>query len=296
MKIIIAGGTGFLGKALEDYFKSGNEVIILTRNPKRENEIYWNSKTLGEWTTQLENCDVLINLTGKSVDCRYNEANKKEILYSRINSTKTLQDAWNTCKNPPKIWLNASSATTYIHAETELMTESTGRIGDDFSMNICKKWEAAFFEEKHERLRKVALRTSIVLGNDGGAFPKLGLVTKLGLGGKQGCGNQQVSWIHINDFCRAVDFIIKDESIAGFINVTSPNPLTNEKFMTELRQALNIPFGIPSPKFILEFASIFLRTETELLLKSRNVYPEKLLNAGFIFDFQTASEAFINLK
>lgn len=297
MKIIIAGGSGFLGKALERYFSEKKyEVKVFTRNPNRNNEIEWDAKTLGNWTTALENTDVLINLTGKSVDCRYTQKNKEEILNSRILSTQILQKAIDLCKKPPKIWLNSSSATIYIHAENQLMTEENGIIGDDFSMNVCKNWEKVFFEESNNKTRKVALRTAIVLGNKGGAFPKLKMITQLGLGGKQGRGNQKVSWIHIEDFCRAVEFIIQNQQINGIINLSSPNPIDNKSFMKTLRSALRIPFGINSPKFLLEFASIFLQTETELLLKSRNVYPEKLLENGFRFRFKKIEEALINLK
>jgi uncharacterized protein (TIGR01777 family) len=297
MKIIIAAGTGFLGKNLEQYFtEKANEVYILTRNPKRENEIHWDAKTLGEWKNLLENADVLINLTGKSVDCRYNEGNKKEIYYSRIDSTNVLQQAVDQCVNQPKVWLNASSATIYVHSETHLNTEENGIIGDDFSMNICKSWEKEFFTVKNKNVRKVALRTSIVLGNNGGAFPKLKLITKLGLGGQQGRGNQNVSWIHINDFCRAVEFIIDHENISGTVNVTTPNPLPNEEFMRKLRKEMKVPFGLNAQIWQLEIASIFLRTETELLLKSRNVYPEKLIKSGFQFSYPNIESTFKNLS
>jgi uncharacterized protein len=296
MKIIIAGGTGFLGKALENYFtQRHHKVWILTRNPKRSNEVLWDAKNLGNWTDSLERVEVLINMTGKSVDCRYNDANKAEILRSRIDSTKVLQEAIDSCKNPPKIWLNSSSATIYVHAETQLMTEAEGIIGDDFSMNICKVWEKAFFEKTNPKTRKVALRTSIVLGNAGGAFPKLKMVTRMGLGGTQGVGNQKVSWIHVEDFCRAINFIIQNENIEGKINITSPQPIDNKDFMKILKNQMHIPFGIDSPRFLLEFASIFLQTETELLLKSRNVYPQRLLNLGFEFRFKTVEETVKNL-
>ncbi|WP_312076407.1 TIGR01777 family oxidoreductase [Chryseobacterium sp.] len=296
MKIIIAAGTGFLGKNLEEYFtEKGNKVYILTRNPKRKNEIYWDAKTLGEWKNLLEGSDVLINLAGKSVDCRYTEKNKKEIFDSRIESTKVLQQAINQCINKPKVWLNASSATIYVHSETHLNTEENGIIGDDFSMNICKSWEKEFYKSETENVRKVALRTSIVLGNNGGAFPKLKMLTKFGLGGKQGRGNQNVSWIHIDDFCRAVEFIISHESISGEINVTAPNPLSNEDFMRKLRKQLKIPFGLNATVWQLEIASIFLNTETELLLKSRNVYPEKLIQNSFEFIHPTVEKAFEDL-
>lgn len=296
MKIIIAAGTGFLGKNLEKYFTDkGDKVYILTRNPKRENEIFWDAENLGDWQNLLENADVLINLTGKSVDCRYTEKNKEEILASRINSTKVLQNAMDHCSNKPKVWLNSSSATIYTHSETHLNTEENGIIGDDFSMNICKSWEKEFFKTKTENVRKAALRTSIVLGNSGGAFTKLKMITKLGLGGKQGTGNQYVSWIHIDDFCRAVEYIINNENLSGKINITAPNPLSNIEFMKKLRYQMKIPFGLNAPVWQLEIASVFLGTETELLLKSRHVYPEKLIQNRFEFIYTTAEAAFQNL-
>lgn len=296
MKIIIAGGNGFLGENLSLYFKNkGAEVLILTRNPQQKNNIKWDAKSLGEWQKSLEKADILINLVGKSVDCRYTEANKKEILNSRIDTTKILQKAIDNCQQPPKVWLNSSSATIYIHSENKLMTEANGVIGDDFSMTVCKKWEKEFFKGRNQTTRKVALRTSIVLGKNGGAFPKLKTITKLGLGGKQGNGNQKVSWIHIHDFCRAVEFIIENKEIEGSINITSPNPIANYEIMKLIRKSFKIPIGIPSPKFLLEIASFFLRTETELLLKSRNVYPERLLKSGFQFNFERFEEAVQNL-
>ncbi len=292
MKIIIAAGTGFLGRNLEKYFEGkNNKVKILTRNPTNQNEIYWDAKTLGNWNKELENSDVLINLAGKSVDCRYNGKNRKEIFDSRINATKILQKAVGGCQKPPKVWLNASSATIYIHSETHLNTEEKGIIGDDFSMNICKSWENEFFKIKNQNVRKIALRASIVLGENGGAFPKFLQISKLGLGGKQGRGNQLMSWIHIDDFCEAVNFIIKNEMMKGAINITAPNPLSNENMMKQICSEIRIPFRISSPVWLLEIASIFLKTETELMLKSRNVYPEALLKNGFQFQFPSFKEA-----
>ncbi len=290
MKIVIAGGNGFLGKALELYWTNKNhEVKILTRSPQKANDVYWDAKTLGKWSEELNDCDVLVNLVGKSVDCRYTEENKKEILRSRIDSTSVLQAAINVNQHKPKIWMNASSATIYIHAETQNMDETSGIIGDDFSMNICKQWEKIFFEKAIPHCRKVSLRTSIVLGEGGGAWPKLKMISKLGLGGIQGRGNQFVSYIHIDDFCRAVDFIIEQEKLDGPVNVTSPSPITNKAFMEEVRKNTKALFGLPSPTFLLEFASIFLRTETELLLKSRKVVPKKLLDNGFKFEKSIAN-------
>jgi len=296
MKMIIAAGTGFLGKNLEQHFTAkGHQVFILTRNPKRKNEFHWDAKTLGEWKSLLENADVLINLAGKSVDCRYTPKNKQEIYDSRINSTKVLQQAVDQCRSKPKVWLNAGSATIYIHSETQLNTEENGITGDDFSMNICKSWEQEFFQTTTDNVRKVVLRTSIVLGNNGGAFPKMKMLTKSGLGGKQGRGDQNVSWIHIEDFCRAVEYIIDDEHYSGAINITAPSPLSNEAFMKKLRQEMKVPFGLNAPVWQLEIASIFLRTETELLLKSRNVYPEKLIENGFRFNYPAIEMALKNL-
>ncbi|WP_294244396.1 TIGR01777 family oxidoreductase [uncultured Chryseobacterium sp.] len=296
MKIIIAAGTGFLGKNLEQYFTAkGHQVYILTRNPKRRSEFYWDANTLGEWKNLLENADVLINLAGKSVDCRYMPKNRQEIHDSRINSTKVLQQAVDQCRSKLKVWMNASSATIYIHSETHLNTEENGIIGDDFSMNICKSWEQEFFKTTTEEVRKVALRTSIVLGNNGGAFPKLKTLTKFGLGGNQGRGNQKVSWIHIHDFCKAVEYVIDHHNLLGPVNVTAPNPLSNEKFMAALRREMNIPFGLNAPAWQLEIASVVVRTETELLLKSRNVYPDKLLKNGFEFTYPKLATALKDL-
>lgn len=298
MKIIIAAGTGFLGSHLANYFRNKNHnVRILTRNPKSKYDVFWDAKSLGDWKDELENADILINLAGKSVDCRYTDRNKAEIYNSRISSTQVLQRAIDNCENPPKIWINSSSATIYIHSETHANTEKNGCIGDDFSMNICKSWEKEFFKVKSSNVRKIALRTSIVLGNDGGAFPKLKQVTKLGLGGKQGRGNQFVSWIHIEDFCRAVEFCIENENLNGPINITAPNPLRNDEMMKLIRKQMKIPFGLDSKIWQLELASLFLNTETELLLKSRNVYPETLLENFFRFkypDFQTALQNLIH--
>lgn len=285
-KIIIAGGTGFLGKALEKHFvDKGNAVFVLSRNPKAGNHLKWNSKTIGTWANHINKADVLINLTGKSVDCRYTKANKSAILNSRIDSTQVLNEVIAELEHPPKVWINAGSATIYDHSYHHLNTESNGIIGNDFSMNVCKEWEAVFFEKDMPNVRKIVARTSIVLGNDGGAFPKLKQITKLGLGGKQGNGKQRFSWIHIDDFCRAIDYLIEQSNIEGVVNVTAPQPENNTALMQLLRKKCKIPFGLPQPKWSLEIGALLLRTQTELLLKSRYVYPEKLVNNGFKFDY-----------
>ncbi len=294
MKIILAGGSGFLGNALKEYFAK-DEVFTLTRKPKNSSDVYWDAKTIGEWASILENADVLINMTGKSVDCRYTDENRAEILRSRIDSTKVLQDAMEGCINPPKVWLNSSSATIYVHADSQLMTEANGIIGDDFSMNICKSWKHEFFKPSKINVRKVALRTAIVLGKAGEAFKKLKLITKLGLGGTQGNGRQKFSWIHLKDFCRAIEFIISNANINGVINISAPNPIENAYFMKTLRSKLGMPFGLPAPNILLELGAILLGTETELLKKSRNVFPEILLNQGFKFEYEMIEKALEDL-
>ena len=291
LNYVIAGGSGFLGEALAAKWSArGINVTILTRGQsKRQGAIsfiHWDAATQGDWTSVLEDADLLLNLVGKSVDCRYNEKNKKEIINSRMNSTHALAEAMRQVENSPRIWLNASSATIYRHAEDRSMTESNGEIGDDFSMNVVKDWEELFLNAELPNVRKASLRTSIVLGNKGGAFPKMKSMTKLGLGGRQGNGKQMVSWIHIDDFCAAIDFIIDHDSCNAEVNVTAPIPVMNREFMKTLRNNLSMPLGLPAPKLILELGAFFLQTETELLLKSRWVLPEKLVQAGFKFKYR----------
>lgn len=296
MKIVVAGGSGFLGKSLQKHWEEqGHDVVNLSRKPISKNDVFWDGLTLGAWLHVLEGASVLVNLSGKSVDCRYSDVNKQEIYESRIITTQLLEEALNSVANPPKLWINASSATIYIHAESQQMNEEGGILGDDFSMNICKEWEKAFFSEDVSRIRKVAIRSSIVLGNEGGALPKMKTIARIGLGGCQGNGNQLISWIHIADFCKALDYIMQHEDLVGAINVTAPVPVTNKLFMRELRRRLRVPFGINTPVFMLELASILMQTETELLLKSRNVVPEKLLNHGFIFEYPVIQKAIEHL-
>ena len=299
-KIVIAGGSGFLGKVLSNYFvNQGASVSILTRKKNLKSNsldyVLWDGKNLGQWTSVLESCDALINLCGRSVDCRYTNQNKSMILQSRIQSTEILGKAISNCKKPPKVWINSSTATIYKHSEQTPMTELCGIQGDNFSENIAKQWENSFFNCKTTSTRKVALRTSIVLGKDGGAFLPLKRLTQLGLGGKQGNGKQMISWIHELDFCKSVDYIIKNQNLSGAINIVSPNAINNVTFMRHLRKSLNIPFGIPLPKKLLELGARLIQTETELILKSRFVYPEILVENGFEFEFPNIKKTLQNL-
>lgn len=282
--IIIAGGTGFLGQVLESYFsKKGYEIKILTRKPKKPNHIYWNAKDLDQWTNVLEGADILINLTGKSVDCRYTEANKKQIYDSRIDSTHTLGLAINLCERPPKIWFNSSTATIYRHSTDKEMTEELGEIGDDFSMNIAKSWEKAFYSITNPKTRKITLRTSIVMGKHGGATEPLKKLVQFGLGGKQGSGNQKVSWIHETDFARAIAFLIEHKNLEGNFNLATLKPTNNKTLMKNFRHVMKAPFGIHHPEWLIKIGARLIGTEPELVLKSRNVIPERLVKNGFQF-------------
>ncbi len=294
--IIIAGGSGFLGQVMETYFlKKGYLVKILTRSPKRENDILWNVKDLGDWTEHLEHSEALVNLTGKSVDCRYTESNKKEIHDSRIDSTNLLGLAINLCENPPKVWMNSSTATIYEHSLNKQMTEENGDIGNDFSMNIAKSWEKAFYEVTTLKTRKIALRSSIVMGRNGGALIPLKRLTSLGLGGKQASGQQKVSWIHELDFTRAIEFLLNNDELNGSFNLSVRKPTNNKMLMQTLRKTMSIPFGISHPTWLLKFGAKLIGTETELVLKSRNVIPERLLNNGFDFLYEDIDLALYDL-
>ncbi|KOS07631.1 NAD-dependent epimerase [Flavobacterium akiainvivens] len=298
MKIVIAAGTGFLGQVLANHFKKEHKIVILTRGKGFTDNtikyVHWDAKTLTGWQTELEGADVLINLAGKSVDCRYNEENKREIMASRTESTAVLGRAIAQCTNPPKHWLNSSTATIYRHSEDKQMDEATGEIGHDFSMNVAKVWESTFFAAETPHTIKTALRTSIVLGKNGGAFVPLKNLVKAGLGGRQGSGKQFVSWIHEADFARAVAFIITNK-MEGVVNVVSPTPVRNAEFMTALQRATGRPFGIPITKWLLKMGAALIGTETELVLKSRNVIPKRLQDSGFTFSYGRLSQALTNL-
>jgi uncharacterized protein (TIGR01777 family) len=286
-KIIIAGGSGFIGNVLRQWWTAqGHQVIVLTRQPRHPWEQAWDARSYTPaWAQHLEGAQVLINLTGKSVDCRYHAANKAAILQSRLLSTQVLQQAVSIAKEPPAIWLNASSATVYAHSTQHLNGEHNGIIGSDFSMDVVKAWEQSFFAQPVAGVRKAALRMSIVMGTEGGAFVPYRRLASMGLGGRQGSGNQWMSWVHTLDLCRAIDFIVAHDALQGPVNVTAPQPIQNHAFMHTLRRQCGMPLGLPAPALLLEVAALVLRTETELLLKSRNVYPQKLMDAGFTFTY-----------
>ena len=290
-KIIIAGGSGFIGTYLTQKFKSlGYEVIIFSRQASHVN---WNNTT--GMIAALENAEMLINLAGKSVDCRYTKNNKQQILSSRIETTNALGEAITQCKNPPVIWINASTATIYRHAEDRPMTESDGEIGKGFSVDVATNWEKAFFHFKLRETRQIALRIAIVLGKDGGVIRPFKNLVRFGLGGKQGNGKQMFSWIHVEDVFNIILFLQQHPNLSGVFNVAAPNPVSNKILMQAFRKTMSVKFGLPSPKWLLTIGAMIIKTETELILKSRWVIPKKLMLAGYYFTFKTIDEALKNI-
>ena len=299
-KIILAGGTGFLGQAIINRFNnSSTQLIVFTRGISRKEKnvsyLNWDGKTIGSWADELENADVVINLTGKSVDCRYNEKNKAEIISSRVNATKILGEAIRKVKNPPEVWLNCASATIYRNAEDRPMDEYTGETGTGFSVDVCKRWEQSFNEAETPGTRKVALRISMVLGKGGGVVPVMTKLVKASLGGKMGSGKQYISWIHEEDFINALMWLIENENAIGAYNIAAPEPVPNKEFMKLMRNKLHKKIGLPAAEWVLKIGAVFLRTETELILKNRRVVPARLLNEGFKFKFPSAERALENL-
>jgi uncharacterized protein (TIGR01777 family) len=241
---------------------------------------------------ELEGADVCINLAGRSVNCRYGAENRREIYDSRIGPTKLLGQVIGGLVEPPKLWMNSSTATIYRHSFRDAMTEA-GELGGsergapdtwNFSIKVAKDWEAAFFEGKMPRTRRIALRSAVTFSADrGGIFAVLSSLVRRGLGGTNGSGRQMVSWVHGADFCRAVDFLIAAESFDGVVNIASPHPLPNAEFMRVLRRAWGVPIGLPAAAWMIEIGSWLMRTESELVLKSRYVVPGRLESAGFRF-------------
>lgn len=299
-KIIIAGGTGFIGQYLCNYFGKDNEVIVLTRGTKGEKDnafgesivhpgmkisyLQWDAQQEGEWTKILEKADVLINLTGKTVNCRYNTKNKKGILDSRVNATKVLGTAIQKAVHPPKLWINAASATIYPHATDTPRDESFTDFAGDFSVQVCRAWEKAFYEQRTPFTRKVALRMAITLGPGGVMVPYFNLL-KYGLGGRQGNGGQMYSWVHIDDTCRMICWIEANKELEGTFNCSSPRPVTNAVFMEVLRRETGHRFGLPAYAWMLAIGAPLIGTETELVLKSRWVLPTRILATGFRFKY-----------
>lgn len=283
-RIVIAGAHGFMGtRFTELYSEAGDSVTTVGR---RDADAVWGDTAA--ITRLVDGADVLVNLAGKSVNCRYNERNKAEIFRSRLETTAELGRAVAAADAPPPLWLNASTATIYRHADDRPQTEADGELGKGFSVDVATSWEKTFFDAARAGVRQVAMRTAITLGDGSALTPLVGL-TRLGFGGPQlgglsGGGTQHFSWVHLDDVFRAMRFL-ETSDLDGVVNITSPNPSTNREVMATLRHVLGVPFGIPLPRIALEFGAFAIRTETELILKSRWVLPKHLLDAGFVFEY-----------
>jgi len=306
MKIVIPGGSGQVGQLLARAFQSdGHDVVILTRQlaaGAAGRSVLWDARTLGNWTAELEDADVVINLAGKSVNCRYTPKNREEITRSRVESTKAIGLAIARAQRPPRLWLQAGTATIYAHRYAAAHDEASGFLGGNeegvpetwcFSIEVAKAWERALHEAPSAPLtRKVILRSALILSPErGGIFDVLLGLVRHGLGGRMGNGRQYISWIHGADFIRAIYWLIAHENLEGVMNLASPNPLPNAEFMRVLREAWGTRLGTPASEWMLEIGTYLMRTETELVLKSRRVVPGRLLQDGFEFAFPDWNDA-----
>jgi uncharacterized protein len=308
MKIVIPGGSGQVGTLLaRSFVADGHEVVVLSRRagsaPWRIVE--WDAATVAGWSAEIDGTDIVINLAGRSVNCRYNAANRRQIKESRIRSTRAVGEAISQAARPPHLWLQVSTATIYAHRYDVPNDERTGILGGSergapdtwrFSIDVAKSWEQVANEVIVPQTRKVLLRLAMTMSPDrGGVFDTLLALVRRGLGGTSGDGRQYVSWIHDQDFLRAVYWLIDHADLEGPVNIASPDPLPNAQFMRTLRAAWGIGFGLPAAKWMLEVGAFFMRTETELVLKSRRVVPNRLLASGFAFRFPTWVEAAADL-
>lgn len=304
MKIVIPGGNGHIGQFLARAFHNdGHEVVVLARRKQQApwHTVLWDGKTLGEWAREIDGADVVINLAGRSVNCRYNTINRKEILDSRILSTQAIGKAIAQSSKPPAMWLQMSTATIYAHRFDAPNDEETGVIGGNeenapdtwnFSIEVATSWESALQAAQTPHTRKVLLRSAIVMApGRGGPFDALLSLTRFGLGGKAGSGKQFVSWVHYHDFLRALYWIIEHEELSGPVNIAAPNPLPNAAFMKALQRAAGAKIGLPATAWMIELGTRLMQTESELVLKSRYVVPTRLLQSGFEFEHPAWPEA-----
>lgn len=301
--VVIFGANGFLGRYLTRHFaQQGKEVVAIARHRYGCSGdgvfLEWDGRTPGPWALALEGAELVINLAGRSVNCRYNDRNRREILDSRIQSTRVIGEAIRGCRVPPKVWMNSSTATFYRHAEDGPQDEWGGEPGEGFSCGIARAWELAFFDAMVPgATRKIALRTGMVLANEPETvFEVLRGLVRAGLGGTMGKGSQRVSWIHVGDFLRAVDFLLHDPLMDGVVNITAPEFPTNGDLMRHFREAAGMPVGLPAAKWMLEVGARLLGTETELILKSRWAEPRRLREAGFRWQHGHIAEAIADLR
>ncbi|MBV1939178.1 TIGR01777 family oxidoreductase [Streptomyces sp. BV286] len=294
MKVVLPGGTGQVGTILDRALTAaGHEVTVLTRHPARAHDIGWDGATLGHWASAIDGCDVVINLAGRSVSCRYTPENLRAMMDSRVDSARVVGKAIAAAARPPRVWLQMSTATVYAHRFDAANDEETGVIGGSeaevpdywaYSVEIAQNWERAQAEAPTPATRKVALRSAMVMSPDrGGVFDVLSRLARLGLGGPVAGGAQYISWIQDEDFVRAVEFLIARDDLEGPVNLASPGPLPQRDFMRALRSAWGVPVGLPATRWMAELGAFALRSDTELLLKSRRVVPGRLRAAGFTF-------------
>jgi uncharacterized protein (TIGR01777 family) len=298
MKIVMPGGSGQVGTVLARALHGeGHDVVVLSRRPgvRPWRVVGWDGATLGRWSRELDGSDVVINLAGRSVNCRYTARNRREILESRIAPTRVLGEAISQAQRPPRIWLQASTATIYAHRYDAPNDEASGLTGGDerdaprtwkFSIDVARAWERAFNEATAPHTRKIALRSAMTLSPDpGGIFDTLLRLVRRGFGGSAVDGRQFVSWIHYEDFVRATRWLIDQEEMEGVVNMAAPHPVPNADFMKVLRDAFGTRVGLPATRWMLEIGALFMQTETELILKSRRVVPGRLLEQGFVFKY-----------
>ena len=305
MKIVIPGGSGQVGTVLARAFhERGDDVVVLSRTEITQQPwrvVTWDGESLADWVAEFEGADVIINLAGQSVNCRYTPANRKIITESRVKSTQIVGQAIAETNNAPRVWLQASTATLYAHRYDAPNDDATGIIGGSepnapdtwrFSIDVVKKWERELNAAATPLTRKVLMRSAIIMNPDHGSpFDMLLRLVRFGLGGTCGNGKQFVSWIHDQDFVRAVIWLIQHAEIEGPINLAAPGPMPNAEFMQTLRQAWGMPLGLPATEWMLELGAFLLQSETELILKSRRVIPSRLLESGFTFQFPAWPEA-----
>jgi uncharacterized protein (TIGR01777 family) len=310
VKVVIPGGTGQVGTMLDRALTAqGHDVVLLTRSPKGARQVYWDGSTLGGWAKQIDGSDVVVNLAGRSVSCRYTPENLEAMMTSRVESARVVGEAIAVAARPPKVWMQMSTATIYAHRFDAANDEYDGLIGGDergvpgywaYSIKIARNWEAAQEQAATPETRKIALRSAMVMSPErGGVFDVLSRLARLGLGGPVAGGRQYVSWIHDRDFTRAIRFLIERDDLTGAVNLAAPGPLPQRQFMRELRSAWRIPVGLPATTWMAEIGAFAIRSDTELLLKSRRVTPRRLADAGFRFDhpqWQTAAEDLVSRR
>ncbi len=289
--LIIAGGSGYLGKILINYFKTEYKIIIITRAKSTVSNkiqyINWNDN----WQKHLNTESILINFSGKAINCLFTKKNKKLLINSRVNTTIKLNKAITENENPPKLFINASGISIYKETYKTNYDEYNFEYQNDFLGNLSQKWEQAFYQTKTPKTRKVAIRISPVLGKESNAIKSLLPIVKLGLGGKQGNGKQLFPFIHQTDFVRAIKHIIETESLTDSINLIAPISTTNQNFMHIFRKQLGVKIGIPTPAFLLYISKYITKVEPELILTSSFANPKKLIDSNFTFEYPDIASA-----